>query len=257
MRSRLYEGQGFMTLQIAVVDDLEKDRRELRRMLEVWILVHWKDIRADFAEFSSARAFLLQGGLSGQYNVVFLDICMEGQNGLEAASQLRKVRVASTIIFVTSEKDYALQAYAVHPFDFLVKPFDETEIDRLLKDLAQEYVQEEKTLEIKVPFGTVHVQVSRIISVVSRGHMVDFKMENGNVVSSSQTFSEIVKMFQPYKSFLNINRGVLINMERALFLKDWCIVMSDRQPYPLRVREQASLIRIFTQYQIKHRMKGN
>ena len=158
--------------------------------------------------------------------------------------------------FMTSEKDYALEAYTVHPFDFLVKPFDQSKIDALMKDLEQEFIQEENTLEIRVPFGTVHVPVSQIVSVVSRGHTVDFKMENGNVVTSSLTFSEIVNMFQPYKNFLNINRGVLINMDRALFLKDGCIVMSDRQPYPLRVREQASLIRIFTQYQIKHRMKG-
>ena len=246
-----------MTVQIAIVDDLEKDRRDLRRMLETWIPAHWNEIRADFTEFASARAFLLQGGLSGQYDVVFLDICMEGQNGLEAAAQLRKARVTTTIIFVTTEKDYALEAYAVHPFDFVVKPFEEQKIDRLMRDLEQEFVQEEKTLEIKVPFGTVHVPVSQIVSVVSRGHTVDFKMENGNVITSSLTFSEIVSMFQPYKSFLNINRGVLINMDRALFLKDGCIVMSDRQPYPLRVREQASLIRTFTQYQIKHRMKGN
>ncbi len=245
-----------MTLQIAIVDDLEKDRRELRRMLETWIPAHWNEMRADFSEFASARSFLLQGGLSGQYNIVFLDICMEGQNGLEAAAQLRKARVASTIIFMTSEKDYALEAYTVHPFDFLVKPFDQSKIDALMKDLEQEFIQEENTLEIRVPFGTVHVPVSQIVSVVSRGHTVDFRMENGNVVTSSLTFSEIVNMFQPYKNFLNINRGVLINMDRALFLKDGCIVMSDRQPYPLRVREQASLIRIFTQYQIKHRMKG-
>ncbi len=245
-----------MTLQIAIVDDLEKDRRELRRMLETWIPAHWNEMRADFSEFASARSFLLQGGLSGQYNIVFLDICMEGQNGLEAVAQLRKARVVSTIIFMTSEKDYALEAYTVHPFDFLVKPFDQSKIDALMKDLEQEFIQEENTLEIRVPFGTVHVPVSQIVSVVSRGHTVDFKMENGNVVTSSLTFSEIVNMFQPYKNFLNINRGVLINMDRALFLKDGCIVMSDRQPYPLRVREQASLIRIFTQYQIKHRMKG-
>ena len=246
-----------MTLQIAIVDDLEKDRRELRRMLETWIPAHWNEMRADFSEFASARSFLLQGGLSGQYNIVFLDICMEGQNGLEAVAQLRKARVVSTIIFMTSEKDYALEAYTVHPFDFLVKPFDQSKIDALMKDLEQEFIQEENTLEIRVPFGTVHVPVSQIVSVVSRGHTVDFKMENGNVVTSSLTFSEIVNMFQPYKNFLNINRGVLINMDRALFLKDGCIVMSDRQPYPLRVREQASLIRAFTQYQIKHRMKGN
>lgn len=169
---------------------------------------------------------------------------------------MRKVRTASKIVFVTSETGYALDAYAVHPFDFLAKPFDIKRVNSLLQDLMREFAEEEKLLEIRVPFGIVNVPVSQIISIVSRGHSVDFKMENGNVVTGSSTFSEVQTMMKPYMNFLNINRGVLINMDRALFLQNGSIVMSDQVSYPLRVRDQASLVRKFTQYQIRHRLKG-
>ena len=245
-----------MSLQIAVVDDIADDRRQMHMMIEEWFASDRDDITAYITEFASAEDFLMKGGLSGQYDIVFLDIRMEGQNGLEAAAKLRIARVATKVVFVTSESSYALDAYSVHPFDFLVKPFDRKRLGILLRDLLQEFASEEKILEIRVPFGTVNVPVSQIISIVSRGHTVEFKMENGNTVASSSTFAEIKKSMNPHKNFLDINRGILINMDRALFLQEGSVVMSNRVSYPLRVRDQASLIRTFTQYQIRHRMKG-
>lgn len=245
-----------MKLQIAIVDDLAADRRELRMQLEKWFLTNRKDVQVIFTEFNTAQDFLLQGGYSGKFEIVFLDICMEGQNGLDAAAQLRKANTETKIVFVTSAAEYALDAYQVHPFDFLVKPFHEERINKLLLDLQQEYVEREKMLEIKVPFGTVTVPVSQIITIIARGHSVDFRMEKGNVVSSPSTFAEICNLLQPYTNFLNINRGVLINMDKVLYFKDKCIVMSDKESYPLRLRDQSSLTRTVTQYQIRHRMKG-
>lgn len=245
-----------MKLQIAIVDDLAADRRELRLQLGKWFLVNRKDVQVSFTEFNTAQDFLLQGGYSGKFVVVFLDICMEGQNGLDAAAQLRKANTETKIVFVTSAAEYALDAYKVYPFDFLVKPFDKKRVDQLLQDLQQEYVEQEKMLEIKVPFGTVNVPVSQIISVVARGHSVDFRMEKENVVSSPSTFAEICELLQPYTNFLNINRGVLINMDKVLYFQDKSIVMSDKESYPLRLRDQSSLTRTVTQYQIRHRMKG-
>lgn len=245
-----------MTLQIAIVDDLAQDRRQLRMQLETWFVVYCTDLQPVITEFSSAEDFLMQGGLLGKYSIAFLDICMHGQNGLEAAIKIKNARTGTKIIFVTTEKMYALEAYSVHPYDFLVKPFDMKRMSKVLYDLSQEFSREEKMLEIRVPFGMVNVPVSQIISVVSRGHSVDFNLVNGNVVTSSSTFSEIEKLLKPYGNFLNINRGVTINMDKALFLREGSVIMSDKVSYPLRVRDQASLIRTFSQYQIRHRMKG-
>ena len=65
-----------MKLQIAIVDDLAVDRRELRLQLGKWFLTNRKDIQVSFTEFNTAQDFLLQGGYSGKFEIVFLDICM-------------------------------------------------------------------------------------------------------------------------------------------------------------------------------------
>lgn len=50
------------------------------------------------------------------YQVVFLDVCMEGTNGIETARQLRDADPELLIVFVTSSPEYVWDAFPVHPF---------------------------------------------------------------------------------------------------------------------------------------------
>ncbi|HEX6706580.1 MAG TPA: LytTR family DNA-binding domain-containing protein [Albitalea sp.] len=60
-----------------------------------------------------------------QPEVVFLDVHMPGQNGIDAA---RSIARRAQIVFVTAYEQYAVQAFEHGAVDYLVKPFDE---DRL------------------------------------------------------------------------------------------------------------------------------
>lgn len=58
------------------------------------------------------------------YDIIFLDIEMEGMNGLETAKELRKQDEIVKIIYVSSHKSYAIEAFEVQPFQFAIKPID-------------------------------------------------------------------------------------------------------------------------------------
>lgn len=63
--------------------------------------------------------------------VVFLDIHMPGQNGIEAA---RSMSGRTQIVFVTAFEQYAVQAFERGAIDYLVKPFEE---ERLAETVAR------------------------------------------------------------------------------------------------------------------------
>ena len=65
-------------------------------------------------------------------DIVFLDICMGEHNGLEAARILRNFNQTCTVIFVTSSRDYAIDAFAVMAAHYLVKPVDLRELAAVL-----------------------------------------------------------------------------------------------------------------------------
>ncbi len=74
-------------------------------------------------------------------DLVFLDIEMPGMSGIELLKSLPKKPL---IIFTTSNKDYALEAFELNVADYLLKPVT---LPRLLQaiDKAREVLQRDKT----------------------------------------------------------------------------------------------------------------
>ena len=65
-------------------------------------------------------------------DLALLDIDMPNMNGLELAEKLRRIKPNISIIFITAFNQYALDAFAVHPTSYLLKPFDQA---RLAKEV--------------------------------------------------------------------------------------------------------------------------
>ena len=55
-------------------------------------------------------------------DLAILDINMPGMDGITLASRIRTVSPKTAILFLTAHKDYAFDAYAVHPAGYLLKP---------------------------------------------------------------------------------------------------------------------------------------
>ncbi|NLW92270.1 MAG: response regulator transcription factor [Syntrophomonadaceae bacterium] len=67
--------------------------------------------------------------------VVFLDVDMPEMNGLELACTLTERHPDIYIVFATAYPDYALQAFELYSFDYILKPFNEERIRKTLKKL--------------------------------------------------------------------------------------------------------------------------
>ncbi len=57
-------------------------------------------------------------------DLVFLDVQMPGMDGFEVLESLKSVDSMPYVIFVTAYDRYAIRAFEVHAFDYLLKPFD-------------------------------------------------------------------------------------------------------------------------------------
>ena len=66
-------------------------------------------------------------------DLALLDINMPDMNGLELAGEIRRLHPQTAVIFITAFRQYALEAYAVHPSASLLKPFDPMLLQRELE----------------------------------------------------------------------------------------------------------------------------
>lgn len=105
-------------LNIAIVDDEQSSIDGLKNYLSQFCKTNEMELRVD--AFSSGSKFLWD--YKPVYDIIFMDIEMEGINGMETAERLRKKDSETILIFVTRMAQYAVRGYQVEALDFLVKP---------------------------------------------------------------------------------------------------------------------------------------
>lgn len=115
-------------LSIAVCDDeivecahmAEKIRGTLEEM-KVSCFLH---------QFNSGEE-LLQSEES--FDIIFLDIMMDGVDGMKTAEGIRQKDFGGLLVFVSSSREYVFDAYDVEAFQYLVKPVDAEKLKRVLQ----------------------------------------------------------------------------------------------------------------------------
>lgn len=65
-------------------------------------------------------------------DLIFLDIEMHEMNGLAFANHLEELHIDSKIVFLTAYSRYALEAWRTSAIDYILKPFDQSQLERAL-----------------------------------------------------------------------------------------------------------------------------
>lgn len=145
-------------MQIAVCDD----EKEIRDMFAEKIKRFYP--KADLLLYASGEELLLS---DSQPDILLLDIQMPGKNGMETARELRKNNKKAIIIFVTALDDFVFQSFDVGAFHYLVKPFDNQKLVKVLMKAVEAFEERERleTVNMKkeVPSLTITAGGSHII----------------------------------------------------------------------------------------------
>lgn len=239
-----------MVLPIAIVDDLETDREKLYADVERFFKSTSYEL--DCRLFSSADDFLR---CDFDPKLVFLDICMDGMNGVELAKLLRGKDEKLLIVFLSTSPDFAFDAFPVHPFDYLVKPYKKDNLIRVLQEALRVMGVADPKVAIRFSRATHQIPLRLLVSAVAQGHSVEIVMMGVKPVHSIMKFSEIEALLCKDSRFLLCNRGVIVNMDYVLSLNGDVLQMKNGTSFSLRTRNRRELISRFTQYQIS-RLKG-
>ena len=112
-------------MRIAIVDDISEERTLLRNRLESQF--SRRNVHTDILEYENGETFLT-AAKECPFTVVFLDIYMNGSNGIDTAKELRRSDTDCLLIFTTTSTDHALEGFQVRALHYLVKPYSRPEI---------------------------------------------------------------------------------------------------------------------------------
>jgi two-component system response regulator LytT len=197
-----------MTVHALIVDDEAPARSELRYLLQAH-----PEVKVVGEAATAAEAIELTQELS--YDVVFLDVEMPGASGLEAAPRLNEGREPPAIVFVTAHAGYAVDAFAVEAFDYLLKPVDPDRLARVVERLR------DRSHENAVPVDKVPVVAGSGTELLDHDqiHFVQAEGDYSRVHTYDRAYlctaslGELEDRLGP--RFARIHRSYLVNLAKV------------------------------------------
>ena len=126
-----------MEIKVLVADDELPARGELKYQLASMPHVN---VIGECANGKEVISFL---ETHPQVDLLFLDIEMPIMNGLEAAQKIIGMNHSVKIVFATGYSQFALQAFELEAFDYILKPYDEERIAKTIQRLFDSIMQRE------------------------------------------------------------------------------------------------------------------
>lgn len=211
---------------IALCDDEES---ELDRIEE--LLADYRDSNREWEyetqRFLCVEALLLQLRQAYKPDLVLLDICMPGKSGIEAAQEIRGMGEEMPIVFLTSSREYALNAYEVDALQYLVKPLGRERFFHAMDSVMRLYQKAgQGWINMKVAGGICRVRPDDIIYCESqKNYQVLYLTEGERKIR--MTARSLWEILEDFTQFAKCGRSYILNMNHILSMDREEIVMNN------------------------------
>ena len=191
-------------IRIAIVDDEKVIREHIKKLIEK------KQTDCEIDTYGTGEDLLKADSV---YDIIFLDIQMNGMNGIDTARALRQKADNTVLIFITGVKEYVFDAFDVAAFHYLIKPIEELKFyevyDRAVLEVGKRKQQANGQLFVKTRNRNATFNQSDILYIESRAKKVEIHTKS-DILEAYAAIGELEK--QLVGSFYRCHRGYLVNM---------------------------------------------
>lgn len=196
-------------MKIAVVDDIEDELSAARAAVGKYAKL--REMSCVTAGFSSAEEFLSAISRGEQFDAVLLDIFMTGITGIDAAREIRRTNSEMEIIFLTTSRDFALEAFSVCAANYLVKPFASEQLsaalDRIFKDKPQK-----RTFTLRCDDGLRTFELENAEFFEVQLHNLYIYLSSGERISARLTMKAVREEIGNNADFFPCGASFLVNL---------------------------------------------
>ena len=199
-----------------------------------------------------------------QPQVIFLDIQLSDGTGFDLLEKLAEMngKISSQVVFITAHEQYAIKAFRFSALDFLLKPVDPEELQKVIYkiknvlaksdnyahiDLLLENIRRKvdnfKRIALSTSDGIHLFEISDIIRCESEDNYTKFYIKNNKPILISKTLKEYEELLTEH-GFERIHQSHLINLNylKSYIKKDGgYVVMADNSHLPISQRKKERL----------------
>ncbi len=184
----------------------------------------------------------------GAYDIIFLDIYMKDETGIDVARKIREKDQDVILIFCTSSNEFAAETYEVGARYYLNKPPSKEKLAAMLKRI--DLLSIEKNRSVTLPNGFV-CPIRHLIYTEYVNHTVVFHINNGEPQSVYMNHYEAEELLLHYKSFHKVNRGCIINFAMVKKIEGNVFIMQNKDTVPISRRRFKEISEEYTKYRFE------
>lgn len=166
------------------------------------------------------------------YDLILLDIEMPGATGMELAKKIRPFLPDVKIIFITSHREYAIDAFELSIFRYVPKDDLEQRLPSAVLDaLKLLQLEDGRTYTIQTNSRIERIPYRNIYSIERDGKNAAIVTRNG----VSKVRKSLQQVFQELEAeeFLFIDRGCIVNLIHVMQVKDGMVLLKNGSRLPI------------------------
>lgn len=219
-------------IKIAFCDDDMEVLHQMNELLDRYRVERNEDIT--YAAFQSPFELLTEIEKGIRPDILFLDVVMPGQNGMDVAKEIRQYDTNMKIIFLTSSPEFAVESYSVGAYFYQLKPIWEESFFRLMDAVLVECEKKKKnSLILRSKDGITRIDLQQLEYCEVLGRKLLFHLEDGAVLESAGSLDDLAGQLMQYSNFFRPHRSFLVNMEYIQNISSRSIKMVNDAEIPI------------------------
>ena len=227
-------------MRIAICDDDQREQEQLEQALRGW------DPTRSAEKYYDGAALLEAAARQPCFDIVFLDIYMPGENGIDIAKSLREISPETGIAFVTTSREHAVDAFSLYALHYLVKPVTTEGVVETFRRLTELRAKQRKKISFAVGSDRHTVYLDQVCMLENDDHGVNVSLADGRRLMVWTSFTEMEQKLDG--SFLKINRGIIVNMDYIVHMGTSTCSLRDGSRLPIAVRRSAAIRAAYDDY---------
>ena len=199
--------------------------------------------------FSSPLELLAYVAINGGFDILLLDIYMPGVLGTEAALELRNMGDNCKIIFLTTSRDHAIDAFSLDAAHYLVKPYSENEFYSALDRAMDKFTKKDgMSISVKSTVGIHRVELNKLVYSETNNHHQRLYLLDGRMISTRKSSAELFELLEADPRFYKCGSTYIINMDFIVELSAKHVVFSTGAKIPILSRKYMELKKLYMDY---------
>lgn len=232
-------------MEAAIVGDEQFTQKKICS----YIRNHRPDCRLEI--FSTGEELLAAGK---RFDLIFLDIQLKGQNGIETARIYRGQQEDTVLVFLADTQEYVLEAFDVSAFHYLVKPIEECKFMEVFERAANEAKrhrgQREEIILVREKNRSFTIDKNDILFIENRGKKVEIHtIGSQELIEIYATMEELTRKLG--EGFYRCHRGYLVNMAYITEYDSDSITLSGGETVCLSKKKHGEFVKLYMYFHQK------